>query len=582
MNSIDERKVIQGIPCQKSVDNSTMVLKGFWEQSQVYEQDTREMSDVMEIIISIVEDATESIYIYSPDITHTDLRLALEKKRTDGIRIYAITSSIKIHSDNKLFSGIGIMREMKDISSTFVISDPKGSTPRGIWFIGNLTSKQESVPFFLTLNEDQVKEAWAYFSNDYWKAHGEELYFDTIRETKELKPAAPEVKEVLPYSFRVSGIDSVFGYDEVNELWLSPNMPQELSVYCSDAKKIVLQVHDNSKNIIESIEENDCKICGTKLLPFCFAHVGMREILMSSDMGFILTDDQKDNLNTAFQMWQWQYQPEGLIQDINRPIILSESDWTTLEKHEVQEVKDIKLEDVIAPSFEDWQNERPESEIPDSKHLAKRTCYRWTLKPPTLPEDARRHKLYGQWDRFSDKLNAELSELKKEMNTFHTKLDENKSLSNIIVKQKLSTIEGSLLQIEKEVEPTINTGTATDIVETFMSIKQDFLDLISKDGTSQEGEENELEVQKKNKSKSKKKQKNRNKNSKNELEATRKPDDSKNTTLSELIPRKPIPPIGTLYERGNTSYLTIQYVDQIDEGSVIAKQYHATLVAEQR
>ncbi len=583
MINVNEQKEIHEIPCQKFVDNSELILKGFWEQIQTYKQDPVEVDDVIEKIISIVEGATESIYIYSPNITHTDLRIALEKRRTDGIRIYAITSSIKIHSENELFSSIGIMREMKDISSTFVISDPKESNSRGVWFIGNLTSKQESVPFFLTLNEDQVKETWAYFSHYFWKAHGEELHFNKIRETKKLKPAAPEVKEVLPNSFRTVGIESVFGSDKVNEIWLSPNIPQELMVYCSYTEKCVLQLHENSKEIIGYIEGNDCKIYGTKLLPFCFAHVGKREMVMSSDIGFILTDEQKNNLHTVFQTWKWQYHLERSVHDINDPIILSESDWTMQEECEVQEVKDIELETVIAPSIEEWQNEMPRSVIPDSNPLAKKVCYKWILEPPTLPEDAMKHKVYGQWDGFSEKFSTELFDLKKRIDTFSSGMDGNKGVSKILVNQQLSSIEDRRLKIENKIGPTIDIATANDMVEKFMSIKQDFADLENDNIGTQERDVNELEIQNTKKPMSKKKQrKQEKKNRKNELEATQKPDASKNVVLSELVPRRAIPLIGTLYEKGNTSYLTIQYVDQIDEGNIVAKQYHATLVAERR
>lgn len=582
MNNVNEQKEIHEISCQKYVDNSELILKGFWEQKQ-YDQDSVKYEDAIETIISIVKGTTESIYIYSPNITHPDLRLALEKKRTDGIRIYAITSSIKIHSENKLFSDIGIMREMKNISSTFVISDPKGVNSKGVWFIGNLTSKQEPVPFFLTLNKDQVKETWAYFSHNFWKADGEELYFNKIRETKKLKPAAPEVKEVLPNSFRVSGIESVFGSDQVYEMWLSPNMPQELMVYCSYTEKCVLQLHEDSKEIIGYLEGNDCKICGTKLLPFCFANVGKREMVMSSDIGFILTDKQKTNLHTVLQTWEWQYYIERSIQDINNPIVLSESDWTMQEECKVQEVQEIELETVIASSIEEWQNKIPESVIPDSKPLAKKICYKWILEPPTLPEDAIKHKLYEQWDRFSEKFSAELSDLKKGIDVFSSEMGQNKDVSKIVVNQRLSSIEDKRLKIENKIGPTIDTATAHDMAEKFMSIKQDFVGLENDIVESQEHEVNELEIQNTKKPLSKKKQRKQDKkNRKNELEATQKPDASKNVVLSELVPRRAIPLIGTLYEKGNTSYLTIQSVDQIDEGNIIAKQYHAILVAERR
>jgi hypothetical protein len=582
MNNVNEQKEIHEISCQKCVDNSELILKGFWEQKQ-HDQVPVEYDDAIKTIISIVEGATESIYIYSPNITHTDLRLALEKKRTDGIRIYAITSSIKIHSENDLFSGIGVMREMKDISSTFVISDPKGSNSQSVWYVGDLTSKQEPVQFFLMLNKDQVKETWAFFSYNFWKADGEELYFNKIRETKKLKPATPEVKEVLPNSFRVSGIESVFGSDQVYEMWLSPNMPQELMVYCSYTEKCVLQLHENSKEIIGYIEGNDCRICGTKLLPFCFVHVGKKEMVMSSDIGFILTDEQKNNLHTVFQTWEWQYNIERSIQDINNPIVLSESDWTMQEECVVQEVQEIELETVIAPSIEEWQNEMPESVIPDSKLLAKKICYKWILEPPTLPEDAIKHKLYEQWDRFSEKFSVELSDLKKGIDTFRSDMGENKDVSKIVVNQQLSSIEDKCLKIENNIGSTIDTVTAHDMAEKFMSIKQDFVDLENYNIGTQEREVNELEIQNMKKPLSKKKQrKQEKKKRKNELEVAQKPDASKIVVLSELVPRRAIPPIGTLYEKGNTSYLTIQFVDQIDEGNIIAKQYHAILVAERR
>ena len=342
-------------------------------------------------------------------------------------------------------------------------------------------------------------------------------------------------------------------------------------------------MHENSKEIIGYIEGNDCRICGTKLLPFCFVHVGKKEMVMSSDIGFILTDEQKNNLHTVFQTWEWQYNIERSIQDINNPIVLSESDWTMQEECAVQAVQEIKLETVIASSIEEWQNKMPESVIPDSKPLAKKICYKWILEPPTLPEDAIKHKLYEQWDRFSEKFSAELSDLKKGIDVFSSEMGQNKDVSKIVVNQRLSSIEDKRLKIENEIGPTIDTVTTHDMVEKFMSIKQDFVGLENDNIGTQEREVNELEIQNKKKPMSKKKQKKQErKNRKNELEPTQKPDASKNVVLSELVPRRAIPSIGTLYEKGNASYLTIQSVDQIDEGNIIAKQYHAILVAERR
>lgn len=570
MTEIQERGVVQSVFCEKPFDNSRMILKGFWEQRSNFETKPPNQSNVIEDIISIIDNAVESIYLYSPKITHAKIRLALEKKREDGIRIYAITSSIKPHLDNKLFSDIGIMREKKDISSTFVISDPKNRAPIGVWFKGELTSEQDLVSYFLILNGDQAKEAWAYFSHSYWKANGEELYFDRIRDTKTIKPAAPQVKEVLSNSFQVSGIDSVFGSDEIYELWLLPDFPQELNVYCSEVKKCVLQVHEKSKNILEYFEGDGCDIFGTDLLPFCLAKVGMKEMVMSSDVGFILTHKQKDYLHNLFQLWQWQYRSEKLIKDVYHPIILNESDWTKAEIQDAKDFQQIKLGNVISPSIEDWQNFKPENKIPELKPLAKKICYKWTLEPPSLPEGSKKHKLYDMWDYFSKELNREISELKKVIDIYRSDKG-NKGITKITTNKKLSEIEGRITQIEKELNDISDTSIATDIIKRLNLLKQDLSKFNSENKDEGKLEENELETLNKSKHQSKKRT--------NELEALRKNNKSNNVDLSNKVPSRSIPSIGMLYENGNNSYLVIRYIDEIEEGVRIAKEYHAKLVA---
>ena len=63
MSNVNEQKEIHEISCQKDVDNSELILKGFWEQKQ-YDQDSVEYDDVLEKSIFIVKNATESIYLY--------------------------------------------------------------------------------------------------------------------------------------------------------------------------------------------------------------------------------------------------------------------------------------------------------------------------------------------------------------------------------------------------------------------------------------------------------------------------------------------------------------------------------------
>lgn len=588
MIDTDSRQEIKILELSKTVDNSGMNVSGYWEQNLGCESE-RQNRDVLSSVYDLVKKANDSIYLYSPKITDPNLNVILQKKKDEGLRVYALTSSLKPHQN--LFSKIGIMREKEDITSTLIFTDPKQEVSKGIWYSGELISKQAQIPFFLILNKAQISESLAHFSHFFWKANGSELYFGNLRPTREIRSKTPEIKTVLPNSFRTGGLDDIIGSDEIYEMWIPEGFPDEMNIYLPDAKRYVIEIGEYAKSIVSENCGLKTEIYGEKEIPFSHIATSGHSIIFSHDIGFVLSTEQETLLKRIFQCWKWKFHGPSKLSDIQSPVVLFEDTWDNPETRKVCESTDVILSPIEAPTLKDWINKKPEPEVPISRNLSLQLVYQWKLKPPMLPKNASKHRLYIQWESFVNKFKNELESAQKDLNSFKGDL----SKFDSIIKQKdISFLEGEIDELA-----SIDWSQGMEISETnkkLSKLNYVFKEIEAVTGHKDENNEtpdkseNELDVTRKSENNKKvrreksqkKKWKGTNKTpaEENEIEVLR--NRLKSGQQEIIIPYKPLPSSGLLFEENNNTYLAISYTDEISTAEDISKKYNAKLVADLR
>lgn len=531
------------------INNENKTITSYWEKINDNNNYNKNIK-IIPLILEIIQKAKESVIIYSPKITSSELMLTLENIGAKGVRIYLLVSDIKIHKD--IVKKTGVVREKTDIASTFVLIDTKGESPEGLWFSGELTSKQEDVPFVLKLNTIQAKEAFAHFSHYFWNSRGTELFFGKERKALELKPRLPEIRERLIESFRKDGYRSLIGCD-IHYLWLPSKIPELLRLYCSESKNIIVEMNVKIKDSLLLEDLKETALYSVSKMPFCC--IGLdKYILFKEDIGFILTDEQMKSFLNIFSLCEWIYHTEGRIKDIKNKIIFYNSDWKDGNIISDSEKKSLGV--LNSRTLDEWMKGKPDPVIPDEILLARSIEFQWTLKPPYLPEKASKHRLYNKWGTFEKDMRDEINELFDEIKTIR---EDKNILEKTTKEKKFSEWENELNNIRnKDWKLELSKATLEEALRKINDIRTEIKN--ESERASDKTEENEIEASKSKKDKSQ-----------------NKGDKKKNRKFE--IPYKPLPLIGELYELGNDTYLAIRHVDEIEKAKIIAEYYHAKLVA---
>lgn len=533
------------------IDQSKISLRNIWEKIQINEKDRNEET-ITDSIINLIKNAEEIIVIYSPKITLPELKIELEKSRKKGIRIYAITANIQNHQN--LFE-CGMMRYKNNIHSTYILVDPK-TKPDGKWFPGELTSKTMP-PLIITLNENQIREFLEHFSHEFWNNDGQELFFNKIRKIPPLEDRKPTTPTIMNATSRDDF--SYFQGSEIKEMQLPSNKPPEFNHHIS-ARKIVTQLNEKTRDMIEEIDHSWTNLYGIKKDTFGYAKLetGDRtdKVVFSWDYAIILDSDQVKEIEKSLPEEEWRFCPEKAINEIKSDIIEENDNWENLVPKSIQEKGKMELEKQQSMTIEDWIKDLPRPKIPDYGGLFKEVTYSWKLSPPIFPVGAQKHRLYSLWDRFERELQSQID---KEIQKMKKAIEQSKKLKieNIKIITMESKITGLIEEIDKmkslEWRYMPDTGDVKRGIEKIHELEEQFL----------------IEIEKK-VSETKKEEKS------NELHEVLNLGSTKQKEPD--IPPKTLPKIGILFEKGNEIYLQIEYHEEISIAQKKAPIYHAKIV----
>ncbi|GAB7016333.1 hypothetical protein [Methanogenium cariaci] len=523
------------------IDNSKQIISGFWEKSG--NAPNRMKENNVQRALDIIGNSRETIFIYTPRIAAGDLLLELEKKQNDGVRIYLLVNNLDTHYSNKILEHFGIARERADITSTFVISDPENGCT-GIWFEGDLSSKGNSSPIILDLNNKQAYEAYCHFTHLWWKSEGDEIKGNRKIKTKKIHPKAPEYASLISSAFRIDALDKLVS-EEIQEICLSNNAPESAAVFLDDSNRVSCVVNEKSREYIE--DADGATITGYNYLPFSFISDVKKTIAFSGDFGFILDERQKKNASHYTSSPDWDYITKKEIGNIQGMILPSDSDWDSKNAISIESEKIIPLDDVFANSIDDWVRGECRPKYPDKLCYANSIEYTWKIVPPILPLNAKKHALYSQWSDFEIRVKRACQEILSEIERYENSLE---GLKKITKQNLISDQKGRLNSFLKT-----EWAKETDIQKASDALKK--LEIIN------EAIFQELEELKKNDVKESETNEYSESSGKNK-EIKKKTVSKKANPGSIAIPKHPLPKAGILYRVGNDDYLAIKRTDEIE------------------
>lgn len=558
MNSNEMIPIIPKDMSSGGIDNSGSILKGFWEWSE--DASNRKKKNGVEKALEIIEGSTETLYVYTPRIAAKDLLLALERKQKSGVRTYFLVSNLDIHHSQKIFEHFGIARERSDITSTCVVSDPKGEC-RGIWFDGDLSSKNSSYPMVLTLNRGQAYDAYCHFAHLWWKSEGDEVRDNRKLKTKPMHPKTPEYASSLSSAFRIDALDKIVP-DTIREISLASDVPEDATIFLDESETLSCLVSEKSREYID--DADGVEIAGFDSLPFCFISGAEKTVAFSKDVGFILDERQRSDVLNYTTNPEWNFHREKEIGKVRGKILPPESDWNEKTAVSIEPEKVIPLEDVSADTIDDWLGGECRPKYPKALRYAKSIEYTWRVVPPVLPGNAKKHALYGQWDEFGARLKKTCNEISSEIEKYEESLE---GIQKITKKNLISEWADSIalvggIQWMKDAD----VQKAGDALKTLEGVYEEI---------SRESEEVKKSTEDSDKVNEYAASSGKKKNAK-------KSGAQKKVSPGTIpVPKKPLPKVGVLYRAGNDDYLAIKRTDEIEPAKAeVLKYTNCRLVAE--
>jgi len=561
MNSNEMMPIVPKNMSSGVIDNSEYILKGFWERSEG--APNRKKKNGVEKALEIIESSTEALYVCTPRIAAKDLLIALERKQKSGVRTYFLVRDLDTHYSQKIFEHFGVARERTDITSTCVVSDPKGDC-HGIWFNGDLSSKNSSYPMILTLNRGQAYDAYCHFTHLWWKSEGDEVRDNRKLKTKPMHPKTPEYASSLSSAFRIDALDKNVP-DSIREISLASDVPEVATIFLDESETLSCLVSEKSREYIDDADR--VTIAGFDSLPFCFISGAEKTVAFSRDYGFLLDERQKTDVLNYTQNPEWNYHREKEIGRVRGKILPSESNWDEKTAVSIEPTEVIQLDDIFTKSIDDWVGGECRPEYPDMLRYAKSIEYTWRVVPPVLPGNAKKHALYGQWNEFETRLRKSCQEVHSVIEKYEGSLEGMQKITKKNLISDWSDLIASLVSVEWTKETDVQK--AGDALKTLGVINEAISresEEVEKSG-GKDGETNEYAASSG--------KKNAKKNIKKNIV-------SKKVSPGTIsIPKKPLPEVGVLYRVGNDDFLAIKNMDEIEPAKEeVLKYTNCRLVAE--
>lgn len=542
------------------VDNSSKKIERIWQRN---DGKVKRVKVELQTVFEIIAEAKEVILVYSQYITHSEILEEMRKANKRGVNIYCLVEGIEHHLDLEDFATI---RSRDQLHSTMVIADPKGSYARGIFFTGELTTRQDPKSSLISLDQEQARGMGVQFMHLFWNGATKERVNGKTVDPMPNRTPLPEVPSYVYRTLRtrdIKDIKSIVGDSPIEEIWITKNPPSRCYSLASEARKLLLEIGEPMKKKISWADMKDNTIMGVHQLPFFFIRSKGVGAIMNPDLGLILNEEQLSDVLKGRPAGIWTHRSNVKLDGLSGFVLPFEGSWDDIKEIEVEAERTVDLGTVTAQKMDDWVSGIPAPEPKIDDQYVMRWAFTSQLAPPVPPADAEKDRLYGQWKKFDEGLKRACSDLMKQLERETADMTNIERLSHSKTTESIMRSLANLKAIDLSISSS--QSMANDIITRLRDIEDGLARISEK--TDNKAEENEApdEIQA---------------TGKNPQKAQKVVGTKRSQDLRVLLPSEPVPPIGELFEnKRKERFLAIDYVDQIDEAKKIAKQYHATVVA---
>jgi hypothetical protein len=515
-------------------------------------------------IITDISNAKNSIQIASSSEINDVILDEIYKNK--NINRYIILKSFKeqtITLNRFNDKNPAILREVRELNNNFIIIDNISYI-----FINPLDNKEN---LFLKLDEEKSKDLKYIFNYYFWDCATKEKLINEINEPPIESPYPPINKRELDY------LNIDYDLENCIELFI----PRDKK-YLKDLDNTISEkkyISDDIKNIIYKNNE--------------YIKIGNFKIKDDLEIKnrWILKKDSLKNIDTSIN------------------IIPKQENWN--KEIKIKEYEEAKLPTMQAKTIEEMTNTKP-NEFKQKLYI-KKIKFMWDVLPPFKDKDAKKSKLYDEYEKLSNEYKNRLLKLKNILN----ELDK-ESVVTSFFREINSKAKQDLKKIEEYLNKDLTKLSSTELDEFLnMEFKEFYKDIFQSNSNfkyekKKKDAEGRWKKEKVEKSKNLENKKKELKESEYKLETLKESDGDKKTKLVKSIkniensisllekdikekytdfeykekdnstlpsfnkfriPKYRLPEVGTLYENSNSYFLEIEDDDELDKANKLKKIY---------
>lgn len=354
-------------------------------------------------ISELIEHAKETIYLMVHDShwNFVEKHLTDLSKKIDGenIRIYVLCNRLNLSKESSFINHV-LIHEVPELPEGFMILTDVKDHPAGAW----VSSSGENIFSFL-LDENQIKNMFAFFCEQFWKKAKSEQICGEIRPFSEKEEISlkiisqPNDNSILKFDLPNGQFNQVFWVNQ------STFLPKTLVV---TEESLTLPNEDIKNSNCKEIRANTVN----QNIPFMLI-IGDSESYFSvqyEKLWFVLSL----NVSQVIQAKEWfkqQFDNANLVwsKNIKRKELFGKFFFKSSNLHNRLQIKDrSKIDFGIIPcnlntvkGQSSMDTLRPEEDKFIDDGISLMIEYLWEIIPPKLPEKAKEDSIYHEWDLVS-------------------------------------------------------------------------------------------------------------------------------------------------------------------------------------
>ncbi len=461
---------IQTISKSKTIDYGNIKVNNFWLKINDKSNSQKENNN-LEQIISVFNEIQDSVIcVQTEELNHPEIIKAVYNASKKRNRIYILTN--EKDKNLKQLEGVCLIRYGIQNIGSFILTNPNTTASKGIIFTAPFieTSLANSKNIILELNKTQIKTLFRFFSDNFWNKAEFEIIedFNNPKETCEppldflsnikdfcdadfVKNEISEINSDAIISVSNLQVNDLINYHTIkkskilttithNTKYLSHLASSENSIFANTINILNLIITDNNSWLIPKTNISDkgnffaLKLNSNqiKLLKNKFT-----QIINNSEFKFNLSKTRAELQNKTIR----------LLDNIENEVKVKTETNISIQNIELNE---------LLPK-EEFENQEPEF---NDDNISVKINYNWRITPFFTPKNAKKAKLYDDWEKYQNEYNTFISQIDEAI-----KESENKNIGEKLkrwflgkkqtigtLQQELSEIKGvdlSILEIQK-------------------------------------------------------------------------------------------------------------------------------------